>query len=143
MKSRWSPRLQLRTGWPRVSLRCLRCARLAIEPRLRRREARETRNGGPQIDRFPLRVEAGSLQLFNPRKQGVDKAGDALRAVRFARPVEGDQRGRHGNRGHAFALFDQLGIVGRVESGWKSATWCGMNVFSTSRPRRLKISGPE
>jgi len=24
-----------------------------------------------------------------------------------------------------------------------SATWCGMNVFSTSMPSRLKISGPE
>jgi hypothetical protein len=59
----------------------LRCARLAIEPRLRRREARKTRNRGPEIDRFPLRVEAGSLQLFNPREQISTKR--ATRSKRF------------------------------------------------------------
>jgi hypothetical protein len=87
-----------------IAILALRAA--GDEPRLRRREARKTRNRGPEIDRFPLRVEAGSLQLFNPRKQIIDEAGDALKAVRFGRPVEGHQRRRYGNRGHALALLD-------------------------------------
>ena len=66
------------SGWLRLSLRCMRCARLPFEPRLRRREAREAGNCRREIDRFPLRVEAGDLQLVDPREQMVDEAGDAL-----------------------------------------------------------------
>ncbi len=49
----------------------------------------------------------------------VDKARGALKAVRVDRPIEGNQRGRHGDCRHAFALLDQTRIIGRIESRGK------------------------
>src|SRR6185295_2776579 len=103
--------------WPRLSLRYMRCARLAFEPRLRCREARQARNRRREIDRFPFRVEAGFLQLANPREQVGDKTFDALKAVRLGRKIESDERGRNGNRRYSFARLDQIGIVRGIERG--------------------------
>src|ERR1700724_4571655 len=89
------------------SRRRLRIARLAIQPFLRRREAGESGDGRSEIDRLPFRVEAWRLQPVDPGKQVIDEAGDTLITVRFWRPIEGDQNGRHRDRGNAFAFLDE------------------------------------
>src|SRR6202043_747060 len=90
-------------------------ARFAIKPFLRRREAGESGDSRSEVDRLPFRVEAWRLQPVDPGKQVIDEAGDALIAVRIRRPIEGDQNCRHGDRRHAFALLDQIGIVARLQ----------------------------
>src|ERR1700736_4963089 len=102
-------------GSLRSSLWRLGIARLAIQPFLRRREAGESGNGGSEIDRLPFRVEARRLQSVDSGKQVIDEAGDALITVRIWRPIEGDQSRRHRDRGNAFALLDQIGIVARLQ----------------------------
>src|ERR1700694_3699376 len=97
--SRWS-------SWRRLRVACL-----AIQPFLRCREAGESGDSRSEVDRLPFRVEARRLQPVDPGKQVVDKACNALIAVRFGRPVERDQNGRYRDRRHAFALLDQIGIV--------------------------------
>src|SRR5258708_3548115 len=95
----------------------MRCARSTFEPRLRRREAREARNCRREIDQFPFRVEAGLLQLADPREQMIDETFNALEAVRFGREIESDESGRDGNRRYSFARPDQIGIVRGIERG--------------------------
>src|SRR5438093_6610451 len=95
----------------------MRCVRLAFEPRLRRREAREARNCRREIDRFPFRVEPGFLQFADPREQMIDETSDALKAVRLGWEIEGDKSGRNGNRRYVFARLDQTGIVRGIERG--------------------------
>src|ERR1700737_3689517 len=102
-------------GSQRSSLRARRIARFAIEPLLRRREAGESGDSRSEVDRLPFWVEARRLQPVDPGKQVIDEAGDALITVRFRRPIEGDQNGRHRDRGNAFAFLDQIGIVARLQ----------------------------
>src|ERR1700716_2322462 len=102
-------------GSRRSSLRRLRIARLTIQPFLRRREAEESGDSRREIDRLPFRVEARRLQPVDPGKQVVDEAADALITVRFWRPIEGDQNGRHRDRGNALAFLDETGIVARLQ----------------------------
>src|ERR1700682_2305594 len=99
----------------RSSLRRLRVARLTIQPFLRRREAGQSGDRCSEIDRLPFRVEARRLQLVDPGKQVIDEACDALITCRCRRPIEGDQNGRHRDRGNAFAFLDQIGIVARLQ----------------------------
>src|SRR6516164_7173532 len=73
-QSRPRGRVQLRPEGPRLSLRRLASMRVAIQPGLRRREARETWNRRGEIDRLPFRIEARPLQLVEPREQMLDKA---------------------------------------------------------------------
>src|ERR1700726_2711570 len=111
--------MRQRGGSRRSSLRRLRIARLTIQPFLGRREAGESGDSRSEVDRLPFRVEARRLQPVDPGKQVIDEAGDALITVRTCLPVEGDQNGRHCDRGNAFALLDQIGIVARLQYRWK------------------------
>src|SRR3954471_17624916 len=97
------------------SWRCLRSARLTTQPFLRRREASESGDSRGEIDRLPFRIEARRLQPVDPGKQVIDEAGDALIAVRFHRPIEGDQNSRYRDRRHALTLLDQIGIFARLQ----------------------------
>src|SRR5262249_54959790 len=78
-------------------------------------EAGQSGNGRGEIDRLPFRVEARRLQRVDPGKQVIDEAGDALIAVRFHRPIKGDQDRRYRDRRHALALLDQIGIFARPQ----------------------------
>src|SRR5215204_1823219 len=70
------------------------------------------------VDLLPLRLEGRLLKLAELAKICLDKARNPAISVTSLLPVENSQNGRHGNRRNGPALWNEIGIVYRVQSAW-------------------------
>src|SRR5215203_610412 len=70
------------------------------------------------VDLLPLRLKGRLLELSELPEIRFDKASNPLIAVTGLLPVENSQNGCHSNRRNGPTLWDEIGIVYRVQSAW-------------------------